>query len=276
MLQSKNKSLDITQPVVMGILNATPDSFFNKGQSSDPSSLLRVAEKMLKDGASILDIGGASTKPGQDWVSSDEELKRIMPVIEAIVKQFPDTWISVDTYNAPVAKAAVDAGVSIVNDVTSGSYDKEMIPTVATLGVPYIIMHMQGTPKTMQVAPAYTDVFAEVKVFLQKTIARCKSAGINEIIVDPGFGFGKTVEHNYSLLQLAGALSVLGKPVMAGLSRKSVICKPLHIDPEHALNGTTALNMAALQAGAKILRVHDVKEAVEVVQLYKCMETSAN
>jgi dihydropteroate synthase len=272
MLHTKSKTLDLTQPVVMGILNATPDSFFNKGQSSDALSLLGIAEKMLKDGASILDIGGASTKPGQDWVSSDEELKRVMPVIEAIVKQFPDTWLSIDTYNAAVAKAAVEAGVSIVNDVTSGTHDIAMIPTVAALGVPFIIMHMQGTPKTMQLDPVYTDVFADVKVFLQKAIAQCESAGIKEVIVDPGFGFGKTVEHNYTLLQLTRALSLLGKPVLAGLSRKSMICKPLHLNPEHALNGTTAINMVALQAGAKILRVHDVKEAVEVIQLYKCLE----
>ncbi len=273
-LHAGSKTLDISQPVVMGILNATPDSFYNKGKSSDVSSLLQTAEKMLKDGASILDIGGASTKPGQQWVTADEELKRVMPVIEAVVKQFPGTWLSVDTYNAAVARAAVEAGVSMVNDVTSGIYDKEMVATVAALGVPYIIMHMQGTPETMQNDPVYDDVFTEVKVFLQRAIARCEAAGIKEVIVDPGFGFGKTVEHNYTLLQIAGAFSVLGKPIMAGLSRKSMICKPLHVDPENALNGTTALNMAALQAGASILRVHDVKEASEVLQLFHCLETA--
>jgi len=252
----------------MGILNATPDSFYNKGHYSNADSLLKVADQMLRDGASILDIGGASTKPGQDLLSADEELTRIMPVIETIYKHFPDAWLSVDTYNARTAKEAVNAGASIVNDVSSGSIDKDMLTTVGQLNVPYIAMHMQGTPKTMQLNPEYDDVVKEVIAYLRSICDDCEAAGIKEVIIDPGFGFGKTVGHNFALLRSLSSFSGLGKPILAGLSRKSMICKPLKVNPEHALNGTTALNMVALQQGANILRVHDVKEAMEVVKLY--------
>ena len=264
---SQSRSLDLTQPVVMGILNATPDSFYNKGQLSDVESLLRNAEKMLKDGASILDIGGASTKPGQELISPEEELKRVIPVIVALVKHFPDTWLSIDTYNAAVADAAVLAGVSIINDVSCGRFDKEMLHTAARLKVPYIAMHMQGTPKTMQQSPEYKDVVKEVYDYLEGVCKECENEGIAEVIIDPGFGFGKTVEHNFSLLGSLKKFKQLGRPILAGLSRKSMICKPLKVNPEHALNGTTALNMVALQQGANILRVHDVKEAMEVIKL---------
>ncbi len=267
-LHSKGRVLDISRPVVMGILNATPDSFYNKGQHSNADSLLRVAGQMVKDGATILDIGGASTKPGQEWLDADEELKRIIPVIETIHKNFRDVWLSVDTYNALTAKEAVNAGASIVNDVSSGSFDKAMLATVGQLGVPYIAMHMQGTPKTMQLNPEYDDVVKEVVAYLRNICEDCEAAGIKDAIIDPGFGFGKTVAHNFSLLRELNKFSALGKPILAGLSRKSMICKPLKVNPEHALNGTTALNMVALQQGANILRVHDVKEAMEVVKLY--------
>ena len=252
----------------MGILNATPDSFYNKGRESDLNSLLGKAEKMLKDGAAILDIGGASTKPGQELITENEELSRVMPVIERIHKNFPDAWLSVDTYNAGVAREAVNAGVSIVNDVSSGRFDARMLETVAKLKVPYIAMHMQGTPATMQADPQYNNVTGEVKKYLQNVCDQCATAGISEVIIDPGFCFGKTVEHNFQLLRSLNEFSVLGKPILAGLSRKSMICKPLRVNPEHALNGTTALNMVALQQGANILRVHDVKEAVEVIKLF--------
>ena len=272
-LHSKNRILDISQPVVMGILNATPDSFFHKGQQSDTLSLLRNAEKMLKDGAAILDIGGASTKPGQELINADEELQRVMPVVHAIHKQFPDAWLSIDTYNSEVARETVEAGVCIVNDVSSGRFDKDMLQTVAGLGVPYIAMHMQGTPKTMQLYPEYHDVVKEVYDYLQGVCKQCEAAGIAEVIIDPGFGFGKTVAHNFQLLRSLHQFSALGKPVLAGLSRKSMICKALKVNPEHALNGTTALNMVALQQGANILRVHDVKEAVEVIELGKWLKS---
>ena len=251
----------------MGILNATPDSFYNKGRNNDVGSLLRAAEHMIKEGAAILDIGGASTKPGQSLITADEELERVMPVIIAINRTFPDAWLSIDTYNAKVAKETVAAGVSIVNDVSSGRFDKEMLQTVALLKVPYIAMHMQGTPQTMQLAPEYKDVVEEVYDYLQDVCGHCETAGVTDVIIDPGFGFGKTVEHNFALLRSLHTFKDLGKPVLAGLSRKSMICKPLKVNPEHALNGTTALNMVALQQGANILRVHDVKEAMEVIRL---------
>ncbi|MCD6011097.1 MAG: folP [Flavipsychrobacter sp.] len=275
-LHSKGKALDISHPVVMGILNATPDSFYNKGQDSDALSLLRNAEKMLKEGAAVLDIGGASTKPGQELLNTDEELKRVIPVVAELHKNFPDAWLSIDTYNAKVAKEAVEAGVSIVNDVSSGRFDDEMLKTVAALKVPYIAMHMQGEPKTMQVNPQYKDVVDEVMAYLQEICLKCEQAGITEVIVDPGFGFGKTVEHNYKLLYALHSFALLGKPVLVGLSRKSLICKPLKVNPEHALNGTTALHMVALQNGANILRVHDVKEALEVITLFQCLSENAN
>ena len=268
-IQSKGKLLDLSTPVVMGILNATPNSFYNKGQDSNADGLLRIAEKMLKDGAAILDIGGASTKPGEEIIDTDEELKRIIPVITAIHRRFPDAWLSIDTYHAHVAKEAVSAGAAIVNDISAGHLDDEMIRTVAALKVPYIAMHMQGTPKTMQQQPQYTDVDMEVRDYLKNACDQCTAAGIHDIIIDPGFGFGKTVEHNFSLLRSMHTLRVLGKPILAGLSRKSMVCKTLRVNPEHALNGTTALNMVALQQGANILRVHDVKEAMEVIKLYE-------
>lgn len=267
-LQSKGRLLDISKPVVMGILNATPDSFYNKGKDSNLDSLLRNAEKMLTEGAAILDIGGASTKPGAELIAASEELKRVIPVIEAIAKRFPQAWLSVDTYHSSVATEAIQAGASIINDVSSGSIDAQMLQTVAALKVPYIAMHMKGIPKTMQHNPQYGNATLEVLQYLQNTCNNCKQAGITDIIIDPGFGFGKTLEHNYELLANMHTLRMLGKPILAGISRKGMIWRALNSSPEEALNGTTALNMVALQQGANILRVHDVKEAVEVVKLF--------
>ena len=267
--------LDVSSPVVMGILNATPDSFYSKGHGTDPDALFAIVEKMLKDGAAIIDVGGASTKPGQELIGADEELGRVIPVITAIHKRFPELWLSVDTYNARVATEAVASGVAIVNDVSSGRFDAGMLQAVAALKVPYIAMHMQGTPATMQVQPEYNDTVAEVYNYLQGVCDQCAAAGIAEVIVDPGFGFGKTVEHNFELLGGLRRFQELGRPVLAGLSRKSMICKPLKVNPEHALNGTTALNMVALQQGANILRVHDVREAMEVIKLYKLLRDAS-
>ena len=255
----------------MGILNATPNSFYNKGHQSDKSSLLHHAEKMLEDGASILDIGGASTKPGEPLIDPEVEKGRVIPVIEAIRAEFPDTWISVDTYNSSVARLALEAGADIINDISAGKIDDQMLATVAMCGAPYIAMHIQGTPETMQVSPSYENVVADVLHELRRAIGRCENAGIEQIIIDPGFGFGKTVAHNYELLSMLGVFANTGRIVLAGISRKSMICKPLRISPENALNGTTALNMVALMNGADILRVHDVKEAVETVKLFNLM-----
>lgn len=268
-IQSKGRLLSLSKPVVMGILNATPDSFYNKGQDSDVDGILRNAEKMLEEGAAILDIGGASTRPGAELITADEELKRVLPAIEAIIKRFPEAWLSIDTYNAATAKATVEAGAHIVNDVSASKLDKDMLTTVAQLKVPYIAMHMQGTPPTMQQDPQYNDVVDEIRDSLRQTVDDCEAAGITDIIIDPGFGFGKTKEHNFTLLKGLYTLRMLGKPILAGISRKAMIWKTLGTTPEEALNGTTALHMVALQQGANILRVHDVKEAVEVVKLFK-------
>lgn len=253
----------------MGILNATPNSFYNKGQDSDIDGLLRNAEIMLKQGAAILDVGGVSTKPGEKLMAADEELDRIMPVLIAITKAFPNAWLSIDTYNSSVAKAAVEAGASIVNDVSGGQLDGNMLTTVAALNVPYIAMHMQGTPETMQQNPQYNDVVTEVSDFFTLLCEDCAAAGIHDVIIDPGFGFGKTLAHNVELLRSLHLFRILGRPVLAGISRKSMVCKALGVNPEHALNGTTALHVIALQQGANILRVHDVKEAAEVIELMK-------
>lgn len=252
----------------MGILNATPDSFYNKGRDSHVDDMLRNAEAMLQQGAAILDVGGASTRPGQPLITADEELQRVIPVVVALRQHFPDAWLSIDTYNSKVARETVQAGADIVNDISAGAFDTEMLITVAALGVPYIAMHIQGTPETMQQNPSYDDVTSEVKNYLEQKIEDCVAAGITDIIIDPGFGFGKTVAHNFALLRELHSLQDLNRPILAGLSRKSMICKPLKVSPEHALNGTTALNMVALQNGADILRVHDVKEAMEVVRLF--------
>lgn len=268
-LQSRGRLLDISTPVVMGILNATPDSFYNQGRDSDTDSILRNAERMLGEGATILDVGGASTKPGSAIIAPDEEMKRVIPAIEALHKRFPEVWLSVDTYHSTVATAAVNAGASIINDVSSGSIDGNMIATVAQLQVPYIAMHMQGTPATMQQNPQYNNVTLDILNYLRGIIDQCEAAGIKDIIIDPGFGFGKTLEHNYELLRNMHTLRILGKPVLAGISRKGMIWKALGTTPEEALNGTTALHMVALQQGANIIRAHDVKEAMETIKLYK-------
>lgn len=268
-LQSRGRLLDISTPVVMGILNATPDSFYNQGRDSDTDSILRNAERMLSEGATILDVGGASTKPGSDIIAPEEELKRVIPIIEALHKRFTEAWLSVDTYHSAVATAAVNAGASIINDVSSGSIDSNMIATVAQLQVPYIAMHMQGTPATMQQNPQYNNVTLDILNYLRQMVDKCEAAGIKDIIIDPGFGFGKTLEHNYELLRNMHTLCMLGKPVLAGISRKGMIWKALGTTPEEALNGTTALHMVAMQQGANILRAHDVKEAMETIKLYK-------
>lgn len=271
-LRNSGKELSLSEPRIMGILNATPNSFFNKGKESDTEGLLRNAVLMVEQGADILDIGGASTKPGEPISAADDEIGRVIPAIKAIRKALPDVWISVDTYHAKVAAAAVAAGADIVNDVSAGNIDADMLATVAGLHVPYIAMHMQGTPETMQHNPQYSNVVAEMRRFFVATIDKCSSAGIEQIILDPGFGFGKTVQHNFALLNYLSSFGNLGYPILAGLSRKSMVCKPLGLNPDKALNGTTALNMTALLQGAHLLRVHDVKEAKETITLFKEME----
>lgn len=258
----------------MGILNLTPDSFYDGGRLTDVDAVLRRAEQMLSEGASILDIGGASTRPGAAEVTEEDELARVLKPIAALTARFPDTPLSVDTWRAKVAKAAVEAGASIVNDVSAGKIDTGMYDMVARLGTPYILMHMQGRPKDMQQNPQYGDVATEVLDFMIREVGLLRSLGVKDIVLDPGFGFGKTLEHNFALLKNLHVFeAVTGLPVLAGLSRKSMVCKALGVKPEHALNGTTALHMVALRQGARILRVHDVKEAKETIRLHQIMES---
>jgi dihydropteroate synthase len=269
-LNCKGQLLDLSHPTVMGILNVTPDSFFDGGKLADFSAVLKQAEQMLHDGASILDIGGASSRPGAVEVSASEEMQRVIPIIELLHQNFPEALLSVDTWRAAVARSAVDAGASLVNDISGGRLDAEMSDTVAQLGVPYVLMHMQGTPGDMQKSPQYENVVTEVLDFFIKKLELLRSMGVKDIVLDPGFGFGKSVEHNFALLKNVHVFqNVLNLPVLAGLSRKSMICKPLGVKPSDALNGTTALHMVALQQGANILRAHDVREAIEVIQLWE-------
>lgn len=252
----------------MGIINATPDSFYVGDLTKGMDGILALAEKMITDGAIILDIGGQSTKPNSERISVEEELARVIPVIEMIHARFPETIISVDTYQSKVAIAAIQAGASMVNDISGGQMDTEMITTVANMrNVPYICMHTKGTPETMQIQAVYEDVTKEVLEYFIAKIDECKKAGIKDVIIDPGFGFAKNAEHNFTLLKNLSILKILDKPILVGISRKSSIYKTLNIFAAEALNGTTVLNTLALNNGASILRVHDVKEAREAVIL---------
>jgi dihydropteroate synthase len=267
-INCKGKLLNLDEPVVMGIINATPDSFYVGHLKLGPEAVLSLAGKMINEGASILDIGGQSTRPGSESISIQEEMDRVLPVIENIHKVFPQIILSVDTYNSAVAKAAVEAGAGMVNDIGGGNLDDQMLSTVSSLQVPYICMHMQGTPASMQKNPVYSDVVKEMLDFFISKTDDCRRAGIKDVIIDPGFGFGKTVEHNFQLLKSLSLFSFINCPVLVGLSRKGTIYKTLGITAAEALNGTTVLNTMALLNGASILRVHDVKEAKEAITLY--------
>ncbi|MEN9963585.1 MAG: dihydropteroate synthase [Bacteroidota bacterium] len=251
----------------MGIINCTPDSFYDGSSNLSIEHFLLQAQKMKEDGADILDIGGQSSRPGSTRIEADEEMKRVLPVIQAIQAHFPDMILSIDTYHQSVAQAAFDAGVSIVNDIGAGEMDARMIPWVGEKKLPYICMHMQGTPETMQENPTYNEVTTDIIDFFIPKLDQCRKAGIVDVIIDPGFGFGKTMEHNFSLLKHLSQLSILNCPILAGVSRKGMIYKTLNTSASEALNGTTVLHTVALLQGAKILRVHDVKEAKEAVLL---------
>jgi dihydropteroate synthase len=265
--------IDLTTPRIMGIVNVTPNSFYDGGKLSDEKSVLLQVEKMLTDGATFIDVGGYSSKPNAEFVSEEEELQRVVPIIKSIVKEFPKVLLSIDTFRSQVAKHSVENGAAIVNDISAGSLDENMIRTVAQLRVPYIMMHMKGTPKTMQSLTQYDDLVKEMLLYFSEKIAIARSFGISDLIVDPGFGFAKTLEQNFELLNKLELLQMLELPLLIGVSRKSMIYKTLNTDAEHALNGTTSLNTISLMKGAKILRVHDVKEAVECVQLYQKLIT---
>jgi len=266
-LNCNGRLLYADKPLVMGVINATPDSFYEDSRSETVSDTLQMAESMLHDGADILDIGGQSTRPGSQPVDEEEELKRVIKAITAVHNRFPEAIISIDTWHAKVARESVAAGASIVNDTSAGSLDSEMLTTVSSLHVPYILMHMQGTPQTMQQSPKYSNVTAEVLDFFIQRSELLKKMGIKDIIIDPGFGFGKTVAHNFELLRNLSVFKITGLPILIGLSRKSTISKTLDITTQESLNGTTVMNTIGLLNGADIIRVHDVKEARQAVKL---------
>ena len=267
--------LDLSTPQIMGILNLTPDSFFDGGRYGDLDLALRQVDQMLQEGAAIIDLGGMSSRPGAEFISVDEELQRVMPVVEAVRQAFPEAILSIDTVRATVARQAIEAGASIVNDISAGSVDPELWPTVAELQAPYVLMHMQGVPSTMQDRPEYADVNQVVVDFFIEKTAQLRELGVNDILLDVGFGFGKTVAHNYSLLKHLHQFRLLDAPLLVGLSRKSMVCKVLNVNPKQALNGTTALHMVALQQGASILRVHDVREARETIRLWQQLDQTS-
>jgi dihydropteroate synthase len=271
---STNKTLNVNgrlisldTPKVMGILNITPDSFYDGGKFRTDREILSQTEKMVKEGADFIDIGGYSTRPGAEEISVNEELNRTVTTVQLVKKNFPDTIVSVDTFRSTVAQVAVEQGASIINDISGGELDPQMFETVARLRVPYILMHMRGTPKTMKDLTAYENLIKEILDFLQSRLHLLTRLGVKDVIVDPGFGFAKTREQNFQLLDRLDMLGILGRPLLAGLSRKSMVWKTLNLKPEEALNGTSVLNTIALLRGASILRVHDVKEAVEAVEL---------
>jgi len=251
----------------MGILNVTPDSFYDGGKYNQETALMKQAENMLAQGADFMDVGGYSSRPGATDISIEEELSRVIPVIRNLKKEFPSAIISVDTFRSRVAQAAVGEGAELVNDISGGQLDLTMVETVASLGVPYIIMHMRGTPQTMSQLTDYDSLIKEELDYFHQKVAQLKSAGVTDIIIDPGFGFAKTVEQNFELLNQLDGLTVLEKPILVGLSRKSMIWRTLKTTPDAALNGTTVLHTLALLKGASILRVHDVREAKEVIAL---------
>ena len=268
-INCNGKLISLERPKIMGILNVTPDSFFDGGKYKDEASVLNQVDKMLNEGATFIDVGAYSSRPGAKEVDEDTELKRITPIVSLIINKFPDVILSIDTFRSNVAKACIENGAAIVNDISAGLHDVNMLSTVAKLNVPYIMMHMRGTPKNMQQQTDYKDILKEVLFYFSERLSAAKALGVKDIIIDPGFGFAKNLEQNFELLQQMEVMSIIEHPLLAGISRKSMIYKTLDVTADQALNGTTALHMACLQKGAKILRVHDVKEAVECTKLYE-------
>ncbi|PWS30797.1 dihydropteroate synthase [Pedobacter paludis] len=266
-LNVKGKLIDLSTPKVMGILNITPDSFYSNSRTNSIDQALIKAEQFINEGATFIDIGGYSSRPGAKDISEEEELNRLVPVIERLSREFTEVIISVDTFRARVAEESIQAGAHIINDISAGDMDRNMFDTVARLNVPYIMMHMQGTPQTMQNQPFYKNVLLDVIDYLAKKISQLKALHVHDVIIDPGFGFGKTIDHNYELLNQLEDFKIFKLPVLVGFSRKGMIHKVLETSAAEALNGTTVLNTIALQKGVSILRVHDVKEAVECIKL---------
>ena len=273
-LNCKGALIDLSVPKVMGIINATPDSFYDGGKTVTLNEILRQAEGMLNEGAAFLDIGGYSSRPGADDVSETEELQRVLPAVEAIIKEFPEAIISVDSFRSKVAKSAIEAGAAIVNDISGGTKDIEMLSAVSKLKVPFIAMHMRGTPQTMSQLTEYTNITRDVLAYFSERLAAARAAGIDDIIADPGFGFAKTRAQSFELLNNLELFKHLEVPYLIGVSRKSMIYKTIETTADNALNGTTALHAIALLKGVSILRVHDVQEAVECVSLLQAMQTN--
>lgn len=271
----RGKLISLSRPLVMGIINVTDDSFYEGSRTRELHGIVARAGEMLQDGASILDIGAQSTRPGAPETGADEELRRLLPAIHALVHHYPEAILSVDTYHAEVARQCVLAGAAIVNDVSAGEMDEKMLPVVASLQVPYIAMHMQGTPATMQKDPQYSHVTREVLDYFVQKAAACRRHGIHDLIIDPGFGFGKTLAHNYQLLDELHVLHMAGAPLLIGASRKSMIWKLLDVTAADALNGTTVIHTLALQQGVSILRAHDVKAAMEAIKIVEYMRGAA-
>lgn len=272
-LHSGNDTLKIESPLIMGVVNCTPDSFYAASRTTTIDQAKAMIEQMVEEGVDILDIGGRSSRPESQEISEEEEIQRVAEIISFVVKKFPSLWISIDTTKASVAKFAVDKGCRIVNDISAGNMDPLMLETVTDLKVPFVCMHMQGTPDTMQKNPTYNHITEEIVDFFAKKIAQLELIGIDQVIIDPGFGFGKTIEHNYQLMKEIDRFVHFNKPLLVGISRKSMIYKLLNSTPEDSLNGTNALNMFALMKGANILRVHDVRPAKEIIQIFQQLNT---
>ena len=266
-INCKGTLIDLSSPKVMGILNITPDSFYDGGKYKDETAILRQVEKMLFEGATFIDVGAYSSRPGAKHISEEEELQRIVPVINLLLKKFPEIIISIDTFRSKIAKETIHCGAAMINDISGGTMDAKMFETVANLQVPYILMHMLGTPQNMQKNPIYKDVVEDIISFFAEQIFNLRQLKLNDVIIDVGFGFGKTVDHNYEILKNLSLFKSLDAPILAGVSRKSMLYKMLDISAQEALNATTSANTIALLNGANILRVHDVKEAVEAVKI---------
>lgn len=268
-INCKGELINFKEPKIMGILNITPDSFFDGGKYKDEKSILGQVDKMLSDGATFIDVGAYSSRPGAKAISEEDELARILPIVSLLISNFPKVLLSIDTFRSKVAAKCIDSGAAIINDISAGRQDDEMLAMIAKLKVPYIMMHMRGTPQNMQQQTTYKELLSDIIFYFSERVAAARALGIHDIIIDPGFGFAKTTTQNYEILQKLDLFQTLNLPILAGLSRKSMIYKTLETDAQNALNGTTALNMIALNNGANVLRVHDVQEAVECVTLHQ-------
>jgi dihydropteroate synthase len=271
-INCRGKIINLSSPVVMGVINLGLDSFYDGGKYITPWEVMKQAEKLLSEGALILDLGAATTRPGASIIDTEKERKRLMPFVELLVKEFPEAILSIDTYNSTVAREAIEKGAHIINDISAGAFDPNMFQTIEQLQVPYIIMHIQGTPENMQQNPVYDEIIKDITLYFAEKIFKLRELGVHDIIIDPGFGFGKTVEDNFRVLNKLDYFKIFELPILAGVSRKSMINRVLGTNPADALNGTTVLNTIALQKGASMLRVHDAKEASQAVKLIEMLK----